>query len=111
LLVTFFSIEETAMQAAWRRITARRRPRAPYGNLITFIRERLRSEPGDVRLRHSLATHLSRAGRYREAMEEAERLLEIAPGHAEAKRLLLELRLQRLFKGDNGDKDKGDKRS
>jgi Flp pilus assembly protein TadD len=88
------------MQATWRRITSRKRPRARYGNLIAFIRERLMDEPGDVRLRQSLATHLSRAGRYGEAIEEAERLLEIAPGHAEAKRLLLEIKLHRLLRGD-----------
>lgn len=89
------------MQATWRRITSRRRPKAPYGNLIAFIRERLRDEPNDLRLRHSLATHLSRAGRYAEAVEEAHHLLEIAPGHAEAKRLLLELKFHRLLRGDN----------
>lgn len=88
------------MQATWKRITSRKRPQAPYGNLIAFIRERLVDEPDDVRLRQSLATHLSRAGRYGEAIEEAERLLQIAPRHAEAKRLLLELRLHRLLKGD-----------
>lgn len=90
------------MPTALRRITTRRRPRAPYKNLIDLIRKRLDETPRDVRLRYSLATHLSEAGRYGEAIVEAERLLEIDPAHSGIKRLLLGLKLHRfLHRGDS----------
>jgi tetratricopeptide (TPR) repeat protein len=85
------------MNAPWKRTPRRKRGR--YGNLIESIRERLRKEPGDLRLRQALATHLGQAGRYHEAIQEAERLLEIEPDHHECKRLLLGLRLHRLLRG------------
>lgn len=87
------------MVAPWRRLKRPKPTRPRYGNLIESIRERIQKEPGDVRLRHALATHLGQAGRYREAIQEAERILEIEPGHVECKRLLLGLRLNRLLRG------------
>jgi protein involved in temperature-dependent protein secretion len=87
------------MQSTWRRIRTRRKPAAPFGNLIALIRTRLSRQPADLRLRQSLATHLGLAGRYQEAVEEAERLVQMAPGRRSAKRLLLELKLNRLVHG------------
>jgi Flp pilus assembly protein TadD len=87
------------MQTTWKRNSSRKRPRATYGNLIALIRGRLQEDPNDVRLRHSLATHLGRAGRYGEAIAEAEKLVELAPEHSGAKRLLLGLRLHRFLRG------------
>ena len=87
------------MYTPWKRSSPSKRSR--YGNLIESIRERLRKDPHDLRLRHSLATHLGRAGRYHEAIQEAERLLELEPEHVECKRLLLGLRLNRLLRGSS----------
>lgn len=85
------------MHSSWRNILKRRQPRSPFGNLIAFMQRRLREEPANVRLRHSLASHLGRAGRYREAFEEAERLVATSPSLPEAKRLLIGLRLHRFL--------------
>ena len=85
------------MHSSWPSIPKRRRPRSPYGNLIAFMQRRLLEEPANVRLRHSLASHLGRAGRYPEAIEEAERLVTMSPSFPEAKRLLLGLRVQRFL--------------
>lgn len=85
------------MHSPWRRIVMRRRPRAPFANLIASMQRRLREEPGNLKLRQSLATHLGRARRYGEAIEEAERLIEIAPSSPKAKRLLIGLRIRRLL--------------
>ena len=85
------------MHSSWRNILKRRQPRSPFGNLIAFMQRRLREEPANVRLRHSLASHLGRAGRYREAIEEAERLVAMSPSFPEAKRLLIGLRLHRFL--------------
>lgn len=87
------------MRSTWRRIRERRRPAAPYGNLIASIRTRLAEQPSDLRLRQSLATHLGLAGRYQEAIEEAETLVRMDPDRLSAKRLLLELRLHRFVRG------------
>lgn len=87
------------MQTTWKRNPSGKRPRATYGNLIALIRGRLRDDPSDVRLLHSLATHLGRAGRYGEAIEEAEKILELTPEDSGAKRLLLGLRLNRFLRG------------
>jgi len=87
------------MQSTWRRIRARRKPAAPFGNLIASMRSRLTEQPADLRLRQSLATHLGLAGRYQEAVEEAEQLVRMAPERPSAKRLLLELKLNRLLHG------------
>jgi tetratricopeptide (TPR) repeat protein len=87
------------LQTAWRRFTVARRPRARYKNLIELIQRRLQLAPDDVRLRTSLATHLGQAGRYREAIAEAERLLELDPTNVGIKRLLLGLKLNRLLRG------------
>ena len=86
------------MQTPWRRSSSRKRPRVPYGNLIAFIRERLRDAPEDLRLRRSLATHLGRARRYDEAIEEAKRLIEMAPARLSARGLLIGLKLHRLLR-------------
>ncbi|MGH9320722.1 MAG: hypothetical protein ACRD21_05750 [Vicinamibacteria bacterium] len=99
MLITFIHIEKTpGMQGQWRRSAERRQPRAPYANLIAFIRGQLKENPNDVRLRQSLATHLGHAGRYCEAIEEAERLLKLAPRLFEVRRLLLSLKLHRLLR-------------
>ena len=87
------------MQSAWQLIRARRKPAAPYGNLIASIRKRVSEQPADLRLRQSLATHLGLAGRYQEAVEEAERLVQMAPGRLSTQRLLLELKVNRLLHG------------
>lgn len=87
------------MQSTWRRIRTRRKPASPYGNLIASIRSRLSEHPSDLRLRQSLARHLGLAGRYQEAVEEAEMLVRMAPGRVASKRLLLELKLNRLLYG------------
>ena len=89
------------MPTSWRRSTSRKRPHPPFGNLIALIRKRLQQSPDDLRLRRSLATHLGRAGRFREAIEEAERLLRVAPGDVEGRRILLGLKLNRLLRGDS----------
>jgi protein involved in temperature-dependent protein secretion len=89
------------MQSSWPRIRTRRKPAAPYGNLIASIRSRLSEQPADLRLRQSLATHLGLAGRYQEAVEEAEALVRMAPGRLSAKRLLLEMKLNRLLHGSS----------
>ena len=85
------------MHSSWPTILKRRRPRSLYGNLIAFMRRRLLDDPGNVRLRHSLAAHLGRAGRYPEAIEEAEQLVASSPSFPEAKRLLLGLRVQHFL--------------
>jgi hypothetical protein len=79
---------------------SRKRSHPPFGNLIALIRKRLQQQPHDLRLRRSLVTHLGRAGRFREAIEEAERLLHLAPGDAGGRLLLLGLKLNRLLRGD-----------
>ncbi len=83
--------------SSWRNIQKRRQPRAPFGNLIALLRRRLVAEPANVRLRHSLASQLGRAGRYPEAIEEAERLVAASPSFSEAKRLLVGLRIHRFL--------------
>lgn len=93
-------LRRAGMQASRRHPSGKRRPRAPYANLIAFIGARLQERPDDLKLRFSLATYLGRAGRYREAIEEAERLLELAPGLRGARRLLLGLKLHRLLWGE-----------
>jgi hypothetical protein len=85
------------MYSSWRNILKRRRPRSLFGNLIAFKQRRLLDEPANVRLRHSLASHLGRAGRYPEAIEEAERLVAMSPSFPDAKRLLIGLRVQRFL--------------
>lgn len=84
------------------RVSAPRRvrPKAPYGNLIASLREKLNDEPGNLDLRLSLATHLGRAGRYGEAVEEAEKLVSCAPSGFGARRLLVSMKLHRLILGD-----------
>jgi Flp pilus assembly protein TadD len=88
------------MPTSWKRNNGRKRSHPLFGNLIALIRRRLQHEPDDLRLRRSLATHLGRAGRFREAIEEAERLLRLAPDDAEARRILLGLKLNRLWRGE-----------
>ncbi len=61
------------------------------------MQRRLLEEPANVRLRLSLASHLGRAGRYPEAIEEAERLVAMSPSLPEAKRLLVGLRIHRFL--------------
>ena len=88
------------MPTSWKRSTARKRSHPPFGNLIALIRRRLQHHPDDLSLRRSLATQLGRAGRFREAIEEAERLLRVSPGDAEGRRILLGLRLNRFLRGE-----------
>lgn len=87
------------MPSSWKLTGKRRKPAAPYGNLIASIRARLAQQPADLKLRQSLATHLGRAGRYQEAVQEAETLVAMAPERLSSKRLLLELKLHRLVRG------------
>lgn len=70
-----------------------------YGNLIAAMRVKLNDEPGNLDLRFSLATHLGRAGRYEEAVEEAEKLVSAAPSGFAARRLLVSLKLHRMILG------------
>ncbi|HXV63122.1 MAG TPA: hypothetical protein VEK15_20655 [Vicinamibacteria bacterium] len=86
------------MRALWRKPRGLR-PRAPYANLIAFMRDRLAKDPGDQRLRQSLATHLGMAGRYDEAVAEVEKLLESGSSDFETKRLLVGLKFHRLLRG------------
>lgn len=66
------------------------------------MRERLARDPGDRRLRHSLATHLGMAGRYDEAVAEVEKLLEAGLNDFETKRLLVGLKFHRLLRDLTG---------
>lgn len=83
----------------WRRSSERTAPRTPYGNLIAYMRRRLEAQPADLRLHLSLVTHLRMAGRYEEAIEEANRIVRMHPDHRRAKGLLLRLKLEQRLAG------------
>ena len=82
------------MLSRWRRGGRRARPRALYGNLIAYMQTRLREQPADMRLRLALVSHLRLAGRYPEAVHEAEEILRREPSNRRAKSLLLRLRVE-----------------
>jgi Flp pilus assembly protein TadD len=86
------------MLASWRYKRRRpQQPRARYGNLIAYMQRRLEGQPSDMRLRLSLVSHLKMAGRYEEAIRQAEHILQRDPTNRRAKTLLLRLRVdQRL---------------
>ena len=77
-----------------RRRRAKSKPKCLYGNLIASMRSTLESEPSNHALRLALVTHLEKAGRYDEAIEQVLILLGKLPGHRRAKGLLLRLKLE-----------------
>jgi hypothetical protein len=71
------------------------KPRSLFGNLIASMKARLEGEPENVALRWTLVTHLARAKRYEEAIEQVKLVLGREPHHVKAKGLLVRLRVER----------------
>ena len=83
------------MRTPWYRHRTRL-PRYPFRNLIARFQDRIAKSPNDPSLRHALAKCLGQAGRYREAIDETQRLLAIDPKYPAARRMLVGLKVHQF---------------